>query len=411
MASNGQPSSNLVSLPAAILPSLPDVANLGLEGRSPLISVTPRDEPVLPSSNPEEDEPTWMATDDSPPDLTLLSPSATIPPSPDAANRTSLNFEGKSPIPSPSGGSETPGEVSSTAGPGEEGMALKRPIHFPNSANEHELRVFPDEHTILDDALLKCTPYVVNTKHMVLICTDCRYCIVPDRALVHLGQEHAHCKVETTFPEKLNPRFPGLIAAAIQPLETIEAVFGLGIPIEKYLVCSRCRRGYINMRTLERHVCRNAEADSAGQPEYFLSYVQTFFRGQRICYFPVELPGSSSDGTNGSEDDFDIFKTDFQEPAVSEGQVHGSEDYRELNQFLGKEGWIKHVSGFSPSGLSLLTGLPKDGEVLKLVARDVSVLMCSIQAAIGGAGYYVRRLLGKRPAYVFSFSIPRQISD
>jgi hypothetical protein len=266
------------------------------------------------------------------------------------------------------------------------------PILAPRPPNKFELRVFPDKHTITNDALLKCTPYIVNVQYMVLICTDCRCCINPDRALEHLRRDHPHCKVGTAFSEHLNERFPGLLSESIQPPETIEAVFGLAIPVDKFVVCTRCRRGYINVPTWQRHVCRNADATLGGQRPHFSSHVQTFFRAPRICYFPVELPDSASEGTNGN--DFELFTTNFQELAVSDGEIH-EPDYRELNQFLQKEGWINHVSGFSPSELSILT---EGGKDLKTISRDVTALMSNIQTAIGTAGYHVRRLLGKRPA-------------
>jgi len=278
------------------------------------------------------------------------------------------------------------------------------PKTVPTSANKHELRVVPDEHSIVDDALLKSTPYIVNTKYMVLICTDCRSCIIPDRARAHLHKDHPHCKVNTTFFEQLNKRFPGLVAETIHPPDTIEAVFGLAIPVEKYTVCSRCRRGYLNISTWERHLCRNADANLVGQHAHFRSLVQTFFRGPSICYFPIDLPAPVSDGA-GDRNDFDLFKADFQEIAVSDDEIHESEDYRELNQFLLKEGWINHVSGLRSSELSLLTCLPKDEEIMKPIAREVFALTDSIQCAIGAAGYHVRRLLGRRPGYVFPFTM------
>ena len=239
---------------------------------------------------------------------------------------------------------------------------------------------------------------------MVLICTDCRYCIIPDRARVHLHKDHPHCKVDATFLEQLNKRFPGLVGEMIHPSETTEAVFGLAIPTEKYTVCSRCRRGYLNISTWERHLCRNPDINLVGQHAHFCSLVQTFFRGPSICYFAIDLPVLVSDGASG-HDDFDLFKADFQEVAVYDDEIHESEDYRELNQFLVKEGWISHVSGLHSSELSLLTCLPKEHEILKPISREVFALTDSIQCAIQSAGYHVCRLLGKRPAYVFPITM------
>lgn len=43
------------------------------------------------------------------------------------------------------------------------------PILAPRPSNKFELRVFPDKHSVINDAFLKCTPYIVNLKYMVLI--------------------------------------------------------------------------------------------------------------------------------------------------------------------------------------------------------------------------------------------------
>jgi len=152
----------------------------------------------------------------------------------------------------------------------------KPPILAPSSANKFESLVLLDKHTTIHDSLLKCTPYIINLKYKVHICTDCRYCIIPNRALEHLRHEHPHCKVETTFSAHLHKRFPDLVSEAIHPPETIEAVFGLAIPAKKYTICSCCRRGYIDVPSWQHHVCRNAGTALAGQRPHFRSHVQTF---------------------------------------------------------------------------------------------------------------------------------------
>jgi len=82
---------------------------------------------------------------------------------------------------------------------------------------------------------------------------------------------------------------------------------------------------------------------------------------------------------------------------VSNDDIDKSKDYCELNQFLRKEGWIKHISGYCPSELSCLTVPPKQDKVLKSLVQHVITLMSNIQDAIGMAGYYVQQLLGKQP--------------
>ena len=265
---------------------------------------------------------------------------------------------------------------------------------LPKLLNKYELLIAPNEHSIVDDALLKCTPYIVNTKYQVLICTSCQHSVNPDRSMDHIRKYHPHCKVQKNFAMLVCRKFPELVRESIQPLEVPEPVFGLAIPIEPYTVCARCHRGYVNITSWRSHACGNASVNLAGQPEYFFSLVQTFFRGPQICYFPIQHPVPIS--ADKQSNDFDLFKSCFQDLPVSE-EIEEPDDYRELNQFLLKEGWINHVKGHSPSALSILTAPPKVDEIFKPIASDVVALMCNVQVAIGTAGYHVRRLLGKRP--------------
>jgi hypothetical protein len=266
----------------------------------------------------------------------------------------------------------------------------------PAALNQHELLILPDEHSIIDDHLLRCTPYIINIKYRVLICTDCRHCVNPERASEHLRKHHSHCKVGTKFTAEVVAKYPGLVNETIHPHDVIKPIFGLAISKEEYMVCARCRRGYANLSTWRHHACAKSDRDLEGGQEHFPSHVQTFFLGQNICYFPVSLPVAASD--EGQRDDFDLFHSAFQDLGVSEEEVGEPEDYRVLNQFLLREGWLKHVSGYSIRELFLLTTSPQDNEILQPIAKEVLALMSDIQAAIGSAGYHVRRLLGKRPS-------------
>jgi hypothetical protein len=240
----------------------------------------------------------------------------------------------------------------------------------------------------VDDALLKCTPYIVNTKYMVLICTDCRYCIIPDRARAHLHKDHPHCKVDATSSSSSTKGFPGLVAETIHPPETTEAVFGLEIPVEKYTVCSRCRPNYLNISTWERHLCRNADANLVGQHPHFRSLVPTFFRGPSICYFPIDLqPRHLMELVIAMTSTYS--RQTFKKLLYPTTKIHESEDYRELNQFFAQRRMDQPCVWLRSSELSLLTCLPKDDEILKPIAREVFALTDSVQRAIGAAGYHV----------------------
>ena len=267
----------------------------------------------------------------------------------------------------------------------------------PTFLNEYGMCISPDEHSIIEDPLLRCTPYIVNRKYMTLICTDCGHCINPEKASQHLRKHHGHCKVGVDFLAQLNTKFTGLVVEEICPLQVIDPVFGLAIPIDMYTICTRCGRGYANLATWCHHACSKKDVNLEGRPDHFPSLVQTFFRGPNICYFPVKLPVSVLDKAPG--DNFNLFKSAFWDLPVFEDVIDEPEDYRELNQFLAKEGWINHVSGHSRSELLPLTAPLSEEEVLKpVIARDIIAVMLKIQSAIGKAGYYARRLLGKCPS-------------
>jgi hypothetical protein len=259
--------------------------------------------------------------------------------------------------------------------------------------NQYERMIVPDEHSVVDDPLLRCTPYIVNIKYMVLICTACRHCVNPACASEHLRKHHSQCKVGSDFEAQLHTKYPTIVSEMIHPPGIVEPVFGLAISVDEYTVCARCRRGYINLASWRSHTCERADTNPEGNA-HFSSLVQTFFRGPKVCYFPVKLPLSTKG--EAISDDFDLFKATSHNITFSEDEIEPG-DYRELDQFLLKEGWFKHVSGFRLSDLSLLAGPPTAGETLQNIAFEVIGLMTSIQGAIGMAGYHVRRLLGRRP--------------
>jgi hypothetical protein len=279
-----------------------------------------------------------------------------------------------------------------------------RPPHMPLGApsgviselsppNIYESLIRADKHSVSDSFLL-CTPYVVNTAHMVLICTHCKHAINPRSASTHITQVHRRCKPPKDLVKQLNDKYPGLVYERLHPLELIEPIFGLAVPMDEYAVCVKCRQAYANKESWRRHVCPNSH--DLGEHSYFLSLVQTFFRGPKICYFPVKTP--TPQGNVAVVDDFTLYKSQSIAVDVPRDEVVEREDYRELDQFLSKEGWISHISGCVRSDLIHLVSVPQCNEDLAQVMPNVLVLMTNIQSIIGGAGFHVRRLLGRRPS-------------
>jgi hypothetical protein len=263
--------------------------------------------------------------------------------------------------------------------------------------NKYESCVDPDERCVLDDNLLLCTPYIINTKYMVLICTHCKRAVRPDSAAKHARKIHPHCKVAVKFTAQLHEKYPGLATGLIRPDDLVEPIFGLAVPLDMFVICGRCRHGYSNMDSWHKHICKKAEMELHGQPTHFSSLVQTFFHGKHLSYFPVKTPMRDADAP--TTDDYTIFKSQTSGfDAAFEDKVVEPEDYRELNQFLSKEGWIAHISDCSVSELVALTSLPSSGgDPLNPLRQEVLALMSNIQSVIENAGFHVRRLLGRRP--------------
>ena len=82
---------------------------------------------------------------------------------------------------------------------------------------------------------------------------------------------------------------------------------------------------------------------------------------------------------------------------MSEDKVHESEDYHELNQFLLKEEWLKHLSGFSSTDLSLLVALSKEVN-FQPIRKEVIALLSNMQDSIGSVGYHLWQLIGRHPS-------------
>ena len=262
--------------------------------------------------------------------------------------------------------------------------------------NRYEALIRAGKESIIDDPLLLPTPYIVNTKHKCLICVDCKHGVDPQSALTHVHQLHQHCRPPRTLVTQLGRSHPGLRREKIVPDDN-QPVFGLAVPADKYVVCARYRHGYVNVASWRNHSCEKSEADLNGGPPHFMSHVQTFFRGTRICYFPIRTPSAEEDDVVA--DNFERFKIQYLNvDAGADDEGIEVEDYRKLNQFLSKEGWLSHIAGHSLSDISALVSLPGRDDMLSPLANEVFKLMSNIQSIIGKAGYHVRRLLGRRPS-------------
>ena len=213
-------------------------------------------------------------------------------------------------------------------------------------------------------------------------------------AASHARTNHSLRDVPRDLEKMIVSKYPLLVSESIQPEAICPAIFGLAIPLDPFLICTRCRRGYTNVQSWSSHVCRNAQTDTGGQPPYYASLVQTFFLGKNTCYFPIHTPPVSPLQVG----DFSLFKAQLSEHESAVETVIENENYREVNQFLQKEGWIAHIAGCTVSKLlDLVSPAGVDDSMMAIVA-NLRTLLSNIQDIISKGVFHIRRLLGRRPS-------------
>ena len=242
---------------------------------------------------------------------------------------------------------------------------------IPASLNSLEALVAPTHACIVQDPVLSGTPYVVNMEYSALICLECRRAVDPDTALNHVRSEHLQCRpISRDFDARLTEAYPGLVKEVIRPGGIVSPVFGLAIPFEKFFICRRCLQGYSTRESFRKHNCHG---DTSCKPDFFLSYVQTFFHGTRCSYFPIVDPSGHPPSMHQS--DYQAFKEQQKEAPMPDPKDSETEDYRQLQQFLRKEGWISHVKDFTSTEVCDLAAPPTTDKNMDSIRKHVLSLM------------------------------------
>ncbi|KAF9491147.1 hypothetical protein BDN71DRAFT_1434142 [Pleurotus eryngii] len=253
----------------------------------------------------------------------------------------------------------------------------------PGLPNNSEVLVTPGQDSILDDPLLLPTTFIVNTTFNILICISCGHAVNPRKAAGHTTKYHPACKLSPGFTTKLLAKYPHLVseASSVAIDWPIPPVFGLAIPDTMYQICHTCNRGYKNTHTANNHGCKVPTTDRS----YSASLVQTLFRGPKCSYFAIvtpEFPPAQP------PDAFSIFKSQLDSSEATGERVSVAEDYRQLNQFLVKEGWIKHVENLSISELSSISMPPAEDPLTKVLRCTTYQLLARIQRNVDKAGFH-----------------------
>lgn len=188
-----------------------------------------------------------------------------------------------------------------------------------------------------------------------------------------------------------------------QPHDPVRPIYGLRRPMACYRICTSCRRGFKGRnpsnpslaasKAFEKHVCH------AGQPnpshrEYIESHVQAFEHHLRSPFFAV-LPPTS---TQQPPDPWTKYLSSINSRPTPAHKMSVPDNYRVLDQFLRKEGWLAHVEGLDPSKIGPLISLSQNDPLVPYLAKHCQSYLHHHQESL--TSYYVRRLISTRPRSV-----------
>jgi hypothetical protein len=255
--------------------------------------------------------------------------------------------------------------------------------------------------------MLNSNGLIINTLHNTLICMECGCSINHMHVREHFIGRHKAMKpskdLNASFQRMLAADYPHLVYPPAAPVRPVRVIYGLKPPLDQYLVCSSCHRGYKKGQSpvasaFSKHVCL------AGQPnprdrKGVESMVQTFEQHTRSPYFSVH-PTTETVLDVGA---WAAYKEDMAKRPPPSTAMAVPDNYRVLEQFLRKEEWVQHIRDVDPRKLKGLIAVdPNDGRLPKLAQHCRAYLQChqdSLQS------YHARRLISTRPSAEWVFTL------
>ena len=267
-------------------------------------------------------------------------------------------------------------------------------FHFIPILNIHN----PDTYS---DSTLHTHGLIINTTHHTLICTECGCTIDHNKVRAHFTCEHKAVKLprdfDTIFAAHLAQHYPHLVYPPLPPKDPVPAVYGLRLPLPLYRICRNCRRGFKGRdpsnptappsKAFDKHVCVSSQPNPHNRT-YIESHVQSFKSSVRSPYFAVLLPSTAPQLPNPWASYSSMIKT---RPSPTQ-TLSTPENYRIIDQFLHKEGWLSHVDGLDPVKLRTLIALNPDFPNL---VKHCEAFLRHHQDSL--TSYYARRLISTRP--------------
>ena len=231
-------------------------------------------------------------------------------------------------------------------------------------------------------------------------------CSIDHRKIrAHFLSEHKNVKlprdVDANFSIMFAKERINLIYPPRPPPHPIPPIYGLRKPIPSYRICNNCKRGFKGRdvdnpsapvsRAFDTHVCVPGTPNPPSRT-YFESHVQAFESSSRSPFFPV----LSLTPIVRTRDAWTAYQVLMQSRPSTNQTVSVPDNYRVVEQFLRKEGWIEHVHGLEPAQLKTLIHLTRDDPLLPNLVDHCEAYLHHHQTNL--KSYYARRLISTRPS-------------
>ncbi|KAJ7732860.1 hypothetical protein B0H16DRAFT_1769910 [Mycena metata] len=253
----------------------------------------------------------------------------------------------------------------------------------------------PDADTVVHHKSFKLLylDMVINKQHRIIICLTCETAVEG-----HIHAHVPHIPVPKDLALKLTEeyelrRFENLHFPTNNPAP----VFGLALTDKLFFFCDRCHHGYGNCESLRAHQNGAGTCPRPGPNTHRRGYGQCFTTGAYNSVFQVD-PSRLPLRDENEVDRVLLFTTTRPLP-IDYSSVPFAIPEREddLNQFMHREGWAKHVQDYTPQDLDDASRASTDDDGAHYELKDVVIhYVHRVQDKIDGmTSFGLRKTLAK----------------
>jgi hypothetical protein len=220
----------------------------------------------------------------------------------------------------------------------------------------------------------------------------------------HFLLEHKNVKpprdLDSQFAAMFAKDYSHLVYPPVPPTVPVDAIYGLKSPLPKYRVCTSCHRGYKGLdpsdlsappsKAFKVHHCVPGQTNPSDRT-WIESDVQVFDKRPHSAHFAVKATLPATVQSN--------LWTKYQQQMKSHpspaGKLSVPHNFRVLDQFLHKEGWLQHVEDKPKDTLRALIALSAQDAQLPNLVKHCEAYLHHHQNTLHS--YHARRLISTRP--------------